>query len=92
MTVDRNIVRRVGKDHGGALLTHQRSEGLKIEGAAAQDAMAPEHPHIPELADRRSRHDLRQDVGRVVILGGQVLERGDPEVAIIKARAWAGVR
>jgi hypothetical protein len=42
----------VGRYHRGALLAHQRGEGLGIESVAAQNAMSPKQPQIPELADR----------------------------------------
>ena len=44
MTIDRDVVGRVGEDHGGAFLAHQRREGCGIEGVAARDAMAAEQP------------------------------------------------
>jgi hypothetical protein len=87
MTVDRHIVRRVGKDHRGALLAHQRGEGPNIEGAAAQKPITAEKPEISDLADRRSRRDLEQHFGRVGILGRCVLERGDPQVDLAHLEA-----
>ena len=44
MAVDWHVVGRVGEDHSGELLTHQHCEGLRIEGIAAQYAMAAEEP------------------------------------------------
>ena len=70
MTVDFHVVRRVAKDHGGALLAHQCCEGRGIEGAAAQQPIATKQPEIAELADWRPSRDLGQDVGRILVLEG----------------------
>jgi hypothetical protein len=52
VTIDRDVVRRVGEDRSGAFRVHQRREGSPIEGAAAQQAMRAKKPEIAELADR----------------------------------------
>jgi hypothetical protein len=80
VALDRHIVGRVGEDHGGPFLAHQRREGFRIEGTAAQDSMAAEEPQIPDLADRRLGRDLGHGISRVVILLGHVIERGDPQI------------
>src|SRR6516162_8695249 len=57
VTLDRHVVRWVGKDHRGALRAHQRGEGLGIEGITAQDAMSPRKPQISNFADWRRRRN-----------------------------------
>jgi len=57
VTLDWHVVRRVGKDHRGALRAHQRGEGLGIEGITAQDAMSPRKPQISNFADWRRRRN-----------------------------------
>ena len=49
MTVDRHVVGRVGKDHCGTFFAHQRGEGRRIEGIAAQDAVGTEDPIISDF-------------------------------------------
>jgi hypothetical protein len=44
VTVDRHVVGRVGKHHGGAFVTDQDGTGCGIENVAAQDAVAIEEP------------------------------------------------
>ena len=59
MTIDLHVVGRIGEDHRGAFLAHQRGESGEIQGIAAQHAMATELPQIPDLADRRAGRTLR---------------------------------
>jgi hypothetical protein len=80
MTVDRHVVGRVGKDHFGAFLAHQRREVGRVEGIAAQNAMPAEEPHISNLAERRPRRKFGNGIGRVVGLFGRVIERCDAQV------------
>ena len=56
VTLDRHVVRRVGKHHRGALRAHQRGEGLGLESITAQDAMSPQKPQISDFADGRRRN------------------------------------
>ena len=42
MAVDFHVVRWVDENRSGAFLAHQRREGFRIEGVAAQDAMIAE--------------------------------------------------
>ena len=58
VTLDRHVVRRVGKHHCGAFLAQQRGEGLGIESVTAQNSMSPKQPQIPELADQRRHRSL----------------------------------
>ena len=64
MAVDRDVVRRVGEHHLGALIAHQPLVGGLLQGAAAQQKMLAELPQVAEGADRRAvalqlRHHLR---------------------------------
>ena len=74
MAVDFHVVGRVGKDHRGVFLAHQRRERQSIEGAAAQQPIATEEPGIADLADQRPSRGFGQNIGRVGILGRLVLE------------------
>jgi len=62
------------------VLAHQCCETRRIEGAAAQHAMAIELPDISDFAERRARRQFGQNVGRVIVVFGQVLERCDPQI------------
>ena len=42
--------------------------------------MTTKQPEIAELADWRSHRDLGQDVGRILVLDAEVVERGDPQI------------
>ena len=42
VTLDRHVVRRIGKHYRGALRAHQRGKCLGIESVAAQDPMTPQ--------------------------------------------------
>ena len=59
---------------------HQRGEGFRIEGVAAQDAMAAEDPQISELAEQRAGRNHGYRVGRIVVGLGQILKRRDTQV------------
>ena len=80
VTLDRHVVGRVGEDHGGTFLAHQRREGSGIKGVAAQDAMAAEEPQIADLAQRRPRRRFGHVVARIVSRVGHVVECSDPQV------------
>src|SRR6516164_4208001 len=58
VTVDRHVVRRIGKRYCRALLAHQCGEGLGIERVAAQNPMSPKQPQIAKFADRRPSQTL----------------------------------
>jgi len=88
VTLDRHVVRGVGKHHRGAFLAHQQSEGAGIDGVATQHAMPAKNPYITESADRSPRHDLGHDIGRVdLIRGRRVFERGDPQIDLADLKA-----
>ena len=57
VTLDRHVVRGVGKHHRGAFLAHQQGEGSGIEGVATQHPMPAEDPFITESADWRRRRN-----------------------------------
>ncbi len=74
VTVDPHVVGRVGDDRRGTFLAHQCGERRDIESAAAQQAIATEHPQIPDLADRRLRREFGQRIGWIVSLVRHILK------------------
>ncbi len=55
MPVDRHIVGWVGKDRGGAVLSHQDPVRVLLDCAAAIDPMRPQLPEVARAAYRWSR-------------------------------------
>jgi hypothetical protein len=53
--IDLHFVRRVGEGHRGAVLAQQWRETHRIEGAAAQHAMATELPEVSDFVERWRR-------------------------------------
>jgi len=55
--------------------------------------MTPELPQIPDPADRRAFDRFGEDIGRILVLLAQILERGDPQIdlAHLEARELDGI-
>ena len=54
ISVDRDVVRRVGEDHRGSSFSHQLTEGRLVESAAAMQPVRTEQPGITRPGDRWS--------------------------------------
>ena len=82
MAGDRNVPRRVRKNHLGRLVSEKPDVALAHQGIRAKDAMLAEQPEIPKLRHRRRglvRH--RQNV--LFVVAGAF--DGDVDLAHLKA-------
>jgi hypothetical protein len=77
MTVDTDVVRRVGEDHLGPILPEQQIIGAGIERAAVQQAVWSQSPEIARAGDRRRRHirDVVFGAGRLAGCLGGIVKR-----------------
>lgn len=77
---DRDVERRVGEDHPGALVVHQRLVGRCLQGRAAIEAMLAEEPKVACL--RNSRPGLRlRDLVLVFPIGCGLLVQDEVDLA-----------
>jgi hypothetical protein len=87
MAIDRHVIRRVSEDHASPFLAEQCGEGPSIEGAAAQNPIAPEKPEIADGGHRRPRRGIGQDIVRVVALRRRLSERIDQQIDLAHLEA-----
>ena len=62
MAIDRHIVWRIGKDHGGPVLLHQDTIGRYVESAAAMDPVATEEPGVTRPGYGRPGPDRQRHI------------------------------
>ena len=82
MAGDRNVPRRIGKNHLGPLVSEKPGVALAHQGICAKDAMLAEQPQISQLRHRRRGLVQRRQIILFVVA---VAFEGDVDLAHLKA-------
>ena len=65
MSVDRNIVGRIGADRVDHIIAEKRREGVRFARISAEELVTPEQPKVAQPSDRRSL----VPIGRYIVPG-----------------------
>jgi hypothetical protein len=84
MTVDRDIVGRVGKHRRRQFRTHQRGVGRRIARIAANDPVTTQEPEVADATDVGTRHDRNRRFRGAGIAG---IERLDAQINLAHVEA-----